>query len=118
LKDGTREAHGVRLTPFRSGEPEAGETAKILRRASGSLFTKTKPGTGRNLFAFEGTAFLRVSTRRVTFAAADCYRAAAVCCGQPTFVDNGSESRLVSGLLFRSAWSSTGFGAWAAAVFL
>jgi hypothetical protein len=24
----------VRLTPFRSGEPEAGETAKILRRAS------------------------------------------------------------------------------------
>jgi hypothetical protein len=30
----TLEARVVRLTPFRFGEPKAGETAKILRRAS------------------------------------------------------------------------------------
>ena len=41
------EARVVRVTPFRFGEPEAGETAKILRRASGYQLTKVRPADSR-----------------------------------------------------------------------
>ena len=39
----TFEAHVAHVTPFRFREPQAGETAKTLRRASDATLTKSTP---------------------------------------------------------------------------